>query len=200
MTWVKVCGLRRPEEVGAAISAGADAVGFVSVPGSPRYVDLDEVRLLASGVGAMRVLLTADLTPAGLVAALRRTGVDAAQPYGLDRIEAAKAAMEAGYSVLFPVRVGERGSVADPPSGTIPLFDTRGRGSYGGTGETFDWSILAEREEEYVVAGGLGPDNVARLVASLHPWGVDASSRLESAPGVKDLGKVSAFVEEAKKA
>lgn len=200
MTWVKVCGLGRGEEVACAVEAGADAVGFVSVPGSPRYVELDRARDLADGVPAMRVLLTADLTPMGLLAALEQTGLDAAQPYGVGAAEAAAAAVAEGYTVLYPVRVDERGPTTEPVPGTVPLYDTHRSGFYGGTGESFDWELLSARREDFIVAGGLGPDNVADVIRLLGPWGVDASSLLEADPGVKDLGKVTAFVGEAKRA
>ncbi len=199
MTWVKVCGLRRPEEVEAAVDAGADAVGFVSVPGSPRFVELERVALLASGVPVHRVLLTSDLGPDELLEAVERTGVDGVQPYGRNVVAAAGAAIAAGLMVLQPIRMGESGDGSEVVAGAIPLLDTPGRGGYGGTGETFDWGLLDGRGGDYIVAGGLGPDNVADLVRRVRPWGVDASSRLELSAGVKDLGKVAAFVEEAKR-
>ena len=199
MTWVKVCGLSRQVEVAAAVDAGADAVGFVSVPGSPRYVDLDRIAELAAGVPAVRVLLTTDLDPDKLLQTARRAGVDAVQPYGKGAVVGVETAITAGFMVLQPLRIGLGATTADPIAGAVPLFDTHRRDKYGGTGETFDWSLLSGREDRFVVAGGLGPDNVHDLVEMIDPWGVDASSLLESAPGVKDVGKVSAFVEEAKR-
>ena len=77
----------------------------------------------------------------------------------------------------------------------LPLLDSD---SIGGTGTTFDWSWLDGLDRPFVLAGGLGPDNVAAAVERVRPWGVDASSGLESAPGVKDLAKVAAFVNKAK--
>lgn len=196
MTWVKVCGLRRPDAVAAAVDAGADAVGFVSVPASPRYLPLDEIRALATAVpaGVRRVLLTLDLDPAALLEAVERTGVDGVQPYGTQAREAAASAVDAGCLVLLP----DSRSRPSPVAGAIPLYDADVPGLLGGSGETFEWGELLRMEGDYVVAGGLGPDNVGDLVRLLHPWGVDASSRLESEPGVKDLGKVAAFVREAK--
>ncbi len=199
MTWVKVCGLSREVEVAAAVDAGADAVGFVSIPGSPRYIALDRVAELAADVPVRRVLLTTDLQPEELLEAARRSGVDAVQPYGRGAARGGEAAIAAGLMVLQPLGVGGDAPAAELIAGAVPLFDTHRRDSYGGTGETFDWSLLSGHEGRFVVAGGLGPDNVHDLVEMVDPWGVDASSGLESAPGVKDLGKVSAFVEEAKR-
>ena len=200
MTWVKVCGLSRHAEVEAAVEAGADAVGFVTVPGSPRELALDEVADLTAGVPARRVLLTANLAPAQLLAAASHTGVDGVQPYGRHAAAAAAAAAAAGLFVLHPLRVEAAGALPVPADGTTALYDTHRAGRYGGTGETFDWARLEGTPGDFVVAGGLGPDNVGDLVLTIHPWGVDASSRLESRAGVKDLGKVTAFVEEAKRA
>lgn len=199
MTWVKVCGLSRPEEVATAVESGADAVGFVTVPGSPRYLELDRVAELARGVAATRVLLTSDLEPDALLEAVAYCGVDAVQPYGRASAAAAEAAVAAGLLVLFPVRLGTGAPEPAPIDGAVPLYDAYRPDAPGGTGATFDWDLVRDRTGDFVVAGGLGPDNVADLVSRVRPWGVDASSGLESAPGVKDLVKVTAFVEEAKK-
>jgi phosphoribosylanthranilate isomerase len=198
MTWVKVCGLSRPEEVAAAVKAGADAVGFVTVPGSPRFVEIARVAELAADVRIRRVLLTIDLTPAELLAAVGRAEVDAVQPYGRHATGAARAGVDAGLLVLQPIRLGEGVGEPDVVEGAIPLFDAHHRSKYGGTGERFDWALLDGREGDFVVAGGLGPGNVTDLIDLVKPWGVDASSGLESAPGKKDLGKVAEFVGRAK--
>ena len=145
MTWVKVCGLSREVEVAAAVDAGADAVGFVSVPGSPRYIDLDRIAELAEGVPAVRVLLTTDLDPDDLLEAARRAGVDAVQPYGKGVVAGAETAITAGFMVLQPLRIESGASAGEPIAGAVPLFDTHRRDKYGGTGETFDWSLLSGR-------------------------------------------------------
>ena len=199
MTWVKVCGLSRPEEVATAVEAGADAVGFVSVAGSPRYLELDRIAGLASGAPVHRVLLTIDLGVEELLEAADHCGCDGVQPYGHNAAIAQGAAVAAGLLVLQPIRLGDSGGEPGVVEGAIPLFDTHRPDRYGGTGEAFDWKLLDGRSGAYVVAGGLGPDNVGDLVRRVAPWGVDASSLLESVPGVKDLGKVTAFVEEAKR-
>ena len=83
------------------------------------------------------------------------------------------------------------------PLGQTPLLDAYDAGRHGGTGTPFDWGLVSTNRP-YVLAGGLGPDNVAEAVASAAPWGVDASSGLESSPGVKDPARIRAFVEGAK--
>ena len=163
-------------------------------------IDVVAVANAAADLPVRGVLLTSDLEPEELLAAADRTGVEAVQPYGGHSGAAARAAVRAGLMVLRPIRLGHPEGEPDRIVGTVPLFDTHRPGAYGGTGDSFDWRLLDGRRGEYIVAGGLGPDNVGELIRLIRPWGVDASSRLESAPGVKDLGKVAAFVEEAKRA
>jgi phosphoribosylanthranilate isomerase len=200
MTWVKVCGLTRVVDVAAAVDAGADAVGFVAVPGSPRVVSLREVGRLAADVPVTTVILTMGLSVEQAHRVMAATGVDAIQPYGPAAGEVAAAVAATGKLVLLPGPPSPLDWVADLPPGVVPLFDTPGGVLPGGTGETFDWSAVGDVERDFVIAGGLGPHNVAAAVRALSPWGVDASSRLEQAPGVKDHGKVAAFVREARSA
>lgn len=197
MTWVKVCGLTSADAVTAAVVAGADAVGFVFSPASPRHRSLGEIAGLAADVPVVRVLLTVGLGREDVMAAVAATGVDAIQPYGPDRDDVAAAALAEGLMVLRPVTAGP-GLVL--PEGGVPLVDTPDRERPGGTGKVFDWGLVAGLEADFILAGGLGPANVSAAVTTVRPWGVDASSGLEQAPGVKDVGKVTAFVEEAKRA
>ena len=200
MTWVKVCGLTRAEDVAAAVDAGADAVGFIIAPESPRRVEPDEVRSLAAGVDAVRILVTVDLEPGALIAAAEAAGVDGVQPHGLHRDAAIRAGRDLGLFVLCPVGVGDYLEVPALPAEVVPLLDTYRPGRHGGTGETFDWELAERVPGPFVLAGGLGPDNVAAAIQTARPWGVDASSRLEATAGIKDHGKVAAFVREAKQA
>jgi phosphoribosylanthranilate isomerase len=199
VTWVKVCGLTRPVDVETAVAAGADAVGFVSHPGSPRYVSLPLIADLATGVPVMRVILTVDLGVRAALTAVEATGVDAIQPYGSNAADVAAAAVESGVTVLrpFPARAGLELPEDD---GSIPLLDSPDDEAFGGTGRTFDWSWVQDLGRRFVLAGGLNPSNVAAAVRLVRPWGVDASSGLEASPGIKHPGKVSAFVQEAKRA
>lgn len=203
MTWVKVCGLTRHEDVATAISAGADAIGFVLADDSPRRVSLAMAAELASSVsGATRVLVTLDMPATDLMDAVAVTGVDGVQPAGLHAADAAATATEAGLVVLRPVAVRVEDITVDlaaVPAAEIPLLDTKVPGISGGTGRTFDWAAATGIARRFVLAGGLGADNVAEAIASIAPWGVDASSRLEVEAGIKDPGKVTAFVREAKR-
>lgn len=185
------------------MSAGADAVGFVLSEGSPRQVSMQRAASLMEGVPVLRVLVTAHATPEELADAVDATGADAIQAHGrhADLSAAAGDAME--WFVLRPVAMLGGGPEPDPrtvPDRQIPLLDSTTGEVLGGTGIAFDWSTVPLMERRFVIAGGLNPDNVADAIDTAHPWGVDASSGLESSPGVKDAGRVVAFIEEAKRA
>ena len=201
MTWVKVCGVRTPADAAVAAAAGADAVGVVFVRASPRYIDpAGAAAVLDAARPVEAVILTLDLAPDDLLSLAFRVGADGVQPYGEHARESCVAAQSAGLRVLVPVPATEIGTVPSIPDGHTPLIDHRSGNRLGGTGQTFDWSLLAGIGREYVLAGGLGAGNVAEAVRSIRPWGVDASSGLESAPGVKDPARIRAFVQAARDA
>jgi phosphoribosylanthranilate isomerase len=153
------------------------------------------------GVPIATFIVTVDLTPAEALVAAEYTAADGIQNHGLYATDVAAEAVDAGYLSLHPVRVGPTGPELDArsiPSQSMPLYDTASADEHGGTGVAFDWHVLAEPGRPFVLAGGLGPDNVAEVIRQVEPFGVDASSRLEREPGVKDPGSIRAFIEQAK--
>ncbi|MFP5332333.1 MAG: phosphoribosylanthranilate isomerase [Acidimicrobiia bacterium] len=198
MTWVKVCGLRTAADVAAATDAGADAVGFVLYQESPRAVRPDVAARLIADAELPSFILTVDASPSQLLDLAAFTGASGVQPYGADAAESAAAARRAGLAVLRPRKVAEGLDLSDIPDDQTPLLDANVDGMHGGTGVRFDSNLLPEMNREWVMAGGLHPSNVAEAVRTLRPWGVDASSRLESSPGQKDHELIVAFVREAK--
>lgn len=203
MTWVKVCGITDERGLNAAIDGGADAVGFVLAPESPRYLDIERAATLMKDVPLLRFVVTVDLSVEEALTALDATGADGVQNHGRHASDVSAEAVELGYLSLRPVPV-HQGSAplehVDIPQQAMPLFDTASDSVHGGTGRTFDWSALPDPGRPFVLAGGLGPDNVADAVASVRPFGIDASSRLEQTLGVKDPGRVIDFIEKAKHA
>ena len=195
--WVKICGLTRPADVEMVTAAGADAIGLNRVSSSPRCVTEEQVIELAGASLLPAIVLVEDMDPTQIVVYLDQLGVDGVQPYGQNASAVAGAAAEAGWLALLPTAVG---AVPELPDGVIPLLDTADPERLGGTGRTFEWSAIDRRIGRFVLAGGLGPDNVAKAIRVTGAWGVDASSRLEAEVGVKDVGKVTAFVREAKQA
>lgn len=196
MTWVKICGLTDAADVRAAETAGADAVGFNNIPQSPRFVAVEKIADLVTGVEIATVLLTIDLAPEDALATIRKTGVSGIQPYGRFAREVGRAAADRGFLTLFPQPAAPGLEVSDVPG--IPLLDTPADERLGGTGRSFDWAIVADRVDRFVLAGGLGPDNVEEAILQTGAWGVDASSRLEVTPGQKDHSMVADFITKAK--
>lgn len=194
---VKICGLRTEAAIETAVAAGADAVGFVVAAGSPRYVDAATARRLVEHTAGRvtTVLVTKGLTPEDAAAAARAAGVDVLQVHGFDREEVGRA------SALFP-RVWRATSVKAANLTSwgeeLLLIDSPRPGS----GERWDLGALAERRPEgaWLLAGGLDPSNVGQAVTEAAPSGVDVSSGVESAPGVKDHALIERFVHEARAA
>jgi phosphoribosylanthranilate isomerase len=202
MTWVKVCGITDVLARDAAIDAGADALGFVIDPDSPRFLGREVIADLISGVAIETFIVSVDVPAVDLLEIAREVGATGIQAHGRGAGRAAIEGVAFGLRVLRPVPV--HGGVrtiddTDIPRGAIPLFDTGRPDVHGGTGTTFPWDVVADVDRDFVLAGGLGPDNVAEAVRRVRPWGVDASSRLEARPGVKDPDSIRDFVREAKR-
>ncbi len=180
---IKVCGITRREDALAAVEAGASAIGFIFYKPSQRYVTPERARELGESLDALRVGVFVDETAAAIEAVMRSAKLDIAQVYG-------DAAPE-GTRVWRAIRVGN--SPAKALQGDDALFLD---GSANGV--SFDWSIARGAAEKVIIAGGLDASNVAEAIRVAHPWGVDASSGLESAPGIKDHKKVRRFIQAAR--
>lgn len=200
MVWVKVCGVKEIADLEAAVEAGADAVGLVLAAGTPRCITVERARTLAEHSPIPGIVVTVDESPKDLMELADRIGAGGVQPHGEHQAEAAEAGVRNGLLVLRPVRVGSGGvSVDHVPVSQIPILDTADARRHGGTGRTFDHDALPTLRRRWILAGGMGPHNVAEAIQKLQPWGVDASSHLESELGVKDPARIHAFVREAKR-
>lgn len=195
---VKVCGLRRPEDARLAVRLGAGWVGIVRAPDSPRSVTLEEARRVIAAARevdpAVRpVLATGRRTRDEVATDAFALGVERVQPHGLSA-SGVRALEKAGLIVHRVVPVREEATrlpdFAPAADGSGPLvFDVGG----GGSGRAFDWRILGQRApDQAFIAGGLRPENIEGLLP-YRPWGVDISSGVESAPGVKDHGRLQLF-------
>ncbi len=205
---VKICGITSPEDAALAVDAGADAIGFVFWPRSPRTVTPEQAAAIARGVpdAVLRVGVFVDASAREMTAAADAAGLDLLQLHG-EETPSALAGLP--RPVLKAVRVG-RGFSHDEALRYVAtaagiLVDTRlpGETLRGGTGVPFEWSRvkgLAERVPFLMLAGGLGLSNVAEAIRVVRPHGVDVSSGVEAFPGRKDPEKVRAFVEAARSA
>jgi phosphoribosylanthranilate isomerase len=199
---VKICGITRAEDALAAARLGADAVGFNFWPRSKRYLAPAAaaaiVGRLPGHVATFGVFV--DPTRAELEEALAASGVGVAQLHG---DEPPTLCLGLGVPVVKALRVRDRHDLAGLAAYEVRAFllDSPSAG-YGGSGTTFDWSVAAAaaREVAVLLAGGLGPDNVAEAVRTVRPLGVDVASGVESAPGVKDLARMELFIRAAKEA
>jgi phosphoribosylanthranilate isomerase len=199
---VKICGITRLEDAELAAELGAWGIGFILWPKSPRQADpamaagiarvirrqletvgvfvnqpLDAIERLADTIGLSHIQLHGDEGPSFCAAVAQRTGA-----------KVIKAARIAHASDLRDL---------DRFHTDYHLLDTGGKGAYGGTGATWDWSLLKQRRNKtpFLLAGGLNADNVAEAIAATRPWAVDVSSGIESEPGIKDHAKVHALFE-----
>jgi phosphoribosylanthranilate isomerase len=198
---VKICGITRVQDAMAAVDAGADALGFVFYPKSPRYVTAVQaaaiVRELPPYISTVGVFV--DETVEGVRKTLAESGVSIAQLHGNESPD---------YIKLLPRTIKAariQGSkdldALAPYKGTSAfLLDAFSQEEYGGTGQSFDWA-LAQQAKQYgrvIVAGGLTPENVQECILKSLPYGVDVSSGVEQDKGIKDHGKIQAFVSAAK--
>ncbi|MEI9815269.1 MAG: phosphoribosylanthranilate isomerase [Acidobacteriota bacterium] len=183
---VKVCGITRREDAEVAVSAGASAIGFIFYPQSPRYVTPAAAAALGRDLQVWKVGIFVDETAAAVESTAREAQLDVVQIYGGEA--------PSGTRVWRAFRVKDGIEKALIPGSEAVLLD----GPANGQG--FDWRQARGVAERVIVAGGLTADNVAEAIRIASPWGVDASSGLESAPGIKDHEKVRRFVKSAQEA
>lgn len=198
MTKIKLCGLTRPEDITAANVLEPDFVGFVFAPKSRRYVTGEQAgtlrKQLSPTIQAVGVFV--DEEPERVAALLEAGIIDLAQLHGREDecyLERLRALTEKPIIQAFPIKTPKDLERAQASSADNILLD-----SGAGTGIPFDWTLLKNFRRPYLLAGGLGPDNVAQAIGFLHPWGVDVSSGIETG-GMKDFHKMAAFVAAVRK-
>jgi phosphoribosylanthranilate isomerase len=207
-TRIKLCGLTRPADVSAAVALGADAIGLVFYPPSPRYVSpaqagqlLAELPAFVSAVG-----LFVNPTAAEVQACIEAAPISILQFHGDETVaQCAEIAQQVRRPFLRALRIKPEMKAADllefeaayrisSPLFAGLLLDTWGE-AYGGTGKVFDWSLIpAELARRAVLSGGLNVQNATDAVRQLCPHAVDVSSGIESAKGVKDVALMRAFI------
>ncbi len=208
---VKICGIKTPEILEAAIAAGADMVGFMHFHRSPRHVDLEGLQLLISEargrVETCVVLVNPDNSCVMEVAALSPDWIQLHGPETPHRVEAIRD--EAGIAILKVVGIATSEDVASVASfadiADRLLLDTKppkGADRPGGLGVQFDWNLLKALDPSlpFMLSGGLTPETVGKAIKAVKPMGVDVSSGVETAPGEKDADLIRAFIAEARAA
>jgi len=199
-TLVKVCGLTRLEDARWALECGADWLGFIVHAGGPRRIEPERMAAivdeLPAKTGWRAVAVMADVGPDEALALAQRAHAHRVQ---LHHADSARWPLDFPLPCAFAVGVTPEGVlVADePPAPHLLMLDTSIGGHEGGTGRTWPWPVaraIAERRD-VLLAGGLHAGNVAEAIQALKPFAVDAASRLESHPGIKDPEKVRRYVE-----
>ena len=203
MVKAKVCGITNPEDGLFAAKSGADAIGLVFAE-SPRKVSVEEAREIATMLpdSVLKVGVFVNEEPEEVLSVAREVGLDYVQLHGDETPETVTFLREGGVKVMKALRVRDEGSLAalERYGADLIMLDAWSEKVRGGTGERFDWALAKSLKgrDNIVVSGGLGPDNVREAISFFEPYGVDASSSLEEAPGKKNEERVRRFVSAAK--
>jgi len=203
ITRVKICGLTRPEDIDAAVSGGADAIGLVFYAPSPRAVSIAQARELAARVPAFVTVTGLFVNPERkwVEQVLEAVPLDLLQFHG---DEPAEFCASFGRRWIKAVRVREAGQIEvafqEYRNASGLLVDAWDPNRYGGTGQSFNWSLIpAERPLPLILAGGLTFANVAGAIEQVRPWAVDVSGGVESGKGMKDATKLTDFFNEVRR-
>ena len=187
MTWIKICGVTSPQDALAATELGASAIGLIFAE-SPRRVSIDQARTIAAAVRG-RAEIVGVFKEVSLVGPIHlAVGLDRAQIHSAEPIDVP-------LRVLRVIRPNEIGPHLGAIEGEMTLID----GSEG-QGKTFDWTLARLVPAPFVLAGGLTPENVGRAIAVAKPFGVDVTSGVEAAPGLKDMDKLRRFFDAVRRA
>lgn len=206
-TRIKICGITRIEDARCAADAGADAIGLIFYAGSPRVVTIEQARSISIALPPFvsSVALFVNAAPGEVEDVIDRLRPSLLQFHG---DEDSAYCAQFGVPFLKALRVGSGMAAGDLleyadtfSAARALLLDTLSSGAYGGSGESFDWRIIPEAmRNRIVLAGGLGPHNVAAAVRAVRPWAVDVSSGVEIHKGVKDHARIMKFTEEVRNA
>lgn len=202
-TRIKFCGLRRAVDIASAVDCGVDAIGFVLVPASPRFIRAEDAATLRTRLPPFvsAVALFKDQDAASVQDAIDILRPDLIQFHGSE-----PAGFCASFGLPYLKSVAMRGKVslkaeARRHAGAAGLLlDGHAPGEMGGQGETFDWAALPAVNKPLILAGGLTPRNVAKGIALMQPYGVDVSSGIESRPGMKNATAMRDFVAAVRRA
>ena len=208
---IKICGIKTPDMLETTIAGGADMVGFMHFSRSPRHVSIEQlgdlISLARGRIQTCVVLVNPDNSCVAEVAALGPDWIQLHGPETPHRVEAIRA--EAGVEIMKALPIGSAEDVAHVAD-FVDVVDRilldakppKGADRPGGLGDTFDWALLKALDPSipFMLSGGLTPQTVADAIRTVRPMGVDVSSGVESAPGVKDKRLIEAFLRNARAA
>jgi len=204
MTRIKICGITNEDDALFAAECGADFLGFIFVPSSPRHVEPEKAgaiaeALRANGKAPQLVGVFRDASAAYIQSITDVAGLDLIQLHGTERD---RDIIELGLPAIKTLHVSD--ALPDThatPTAAWLLFDTYDERRAGGTGRRFDWSLLAgyERSKPFFLSGGLNPENVVAAISLVRPDAIDVASGVEASPGRKDPAKVARLFERVRR-
>lgn len=201
---IKICGITRPEDALLAAQAGADAIGLVFFPGSPRAVNIDRAQQIITVLPPFvsKVGLFVNAPAAEIDTVLENVSLDILQFHGDEQPEQCSCFSRPFIKAIRMQDNVNLKAMADKyRNAAALLLDTYVRDIYGGTGTTFDWaSIPVDIPKPLILAGGLDAGNVANAVKQVRPYGVDVSGGVELEKGIKDAAKIEQFIREVRNA
>ena len=203
-TRVKICGITRIEDATAAAQAGADAIGFVFEPKSPRYVKPDQAQAIMRALPPFVTVvgLFVNAAPDAVETVLKHVALDLLQFHGNETPEQCRRYHRPYIKAIhMHVDVNLHDNARRYADAEGLLLDTAVADVAGGSGQAFDWSrVPSDLGKPVILAGGLTPENVAEAVRQVRPFAVDVSSGVEQSKGIKDAQKISAFIEAVRRA
>lgn len=203
-TRVKICGITRPEDGRQAAALGADAIGMVFLPGSPRHVSLEAAAEIVAALPPLVTVVALFMDPSQdeVEQVLAALPIDLLQFHGSEPPEFCRA-FRRRYMKALAMADGGAAAAAQAkryPDAAAYLLDSHAAGQQGGSGQTFDWNQIPRNlERPLLLAGGLHADNVAAAIAQHRPYGVDVSSGVEASRGIKDAARMAAFINEVRR-
>ena len=205
MTRIKICGITNLDDGLEAIAAGVDALGFVFVPNTPRYITPSQAKLVIKQLPPFitNVGLFVDSEIDEIEDIVNHCKLDAVQLHGNESPEmCSQISLQTKVIKSFHVKKELQVLRNEIENYRVDayLLDTFIKGKAGGTGQTFDWRIAEGLSQRIILAGGLTPNNIGTAIAQLQPYGVDVSSGVEKSPGKKDTNKIHSFVRQVRKA
>lgn len=203
--WIKICGVTSIEDALLVQQSGADAIGLNFARSSPRFLPVDAAaRIVEALSGQLEIVgVFVDSPRSEILRVVGLAGLHTVQLHGSETPEFLEE-LQREIPAYKALRIGDAADVdlAREFSGERILTDAKVTGAMGGTGHTFDWSLISDlnAKRKLILAGGLRPDNVGDSIRTVRPYGVDTASGVEDSPGKKSSRKVTEFIEAARRA
>ncbi|MBI3186729.1 MAG: phosphoribosylanthranilate isomerase [Gammaproteobacteria bacterium] len=201
-TRVKICGITRPQDGVAAAALGVDAIGLVFYAKSPRNISIERANEICAALPGFVTVVSLFLNPDAewVDEVLADVPVDLIQFHGAEPGDFCRSFNRPYIKVLGMSNADLPALAADYADARGLLLDSHATGEAGGSGKTFDWQVIPEAfRRRIILAGGLNPDNIGAAIREVRPYAVDLSSGVESAPGIKDVTRMTRLMNEVKR-